>query len=138
MDSADVTCEQLATLPPERLAAVQGLLTGWLATPESEALPISAAIAQTVVNDWLLRVLSDRFTALEPRLIAGGDIWSVAVGLAYPHIGVVGEVGEVLVSAFSRGIISATQPTVMKSAGMACYREREDAINAAFLSAGNA
>ncbi|MGB3294474.1 MAG: hypothetical protein WBB01_15920 [Phormidesmis sp.] len=138
MSSIEVTHEQLATLPPERLEAVQGLLTGWLAESEPEVLPISAEIAQTAVNDWLLRVLPDRFTALEPRLIAGGDIWSVPVGLAYPHIGVVGQVGEVLVSAFSRGIISSTRPEVMKSAGAACYREQENAINAAFLSAGNA
>jgi hypothetical protein len=49
----------------------------------------------------------------------------------------VGLVGEVLVSAFSGGIISATRPEQMKIAGTQCYAEREAAIQAAFLSAGN-
>ena len=138
MSPIDVTCEQLASLPPERLEAVQGLLTGWLAESEPEIVPIPVEVAQRVVNDWLLRTLPDRFMALEPRLIAGGDIWSVPVGLAYPHIGVVGQVGEVLISAFSRGIISSTRPEAMKSAGAVCYKEKEDAINAAFLSARDA
>jgi len=137
MSPIDVTHEQLAALPPERLAAVQGLVAGWLAESRADA-PISTDVAETVVNDWLLKVLPDRFVALKPHLIAGGDIWSVSVGVAYPEIGVIGEVGEVLVSTFSRGILSATQPEVMKSVGMGLYQERKDEIQAAFLSAGNA
>lgn len=139
MSSIEVTQEQLATLSPERLEAVQGLLAGWRSMPKSDGgLPVSAETAQAVVNYWLLKVLGDRFTALEPHLIAGGDIWSVPVGLAYPHVGLIGEVGEVLISAFSQGIISATRPEVMKLAGTNCYQEQESAIQAAFLSAGNA
>ena len=128
--------QQLATLTPERLEAVKGLLAGWAKPSNSETLPISAEVAEAVVNNWLIQALPDRFTALEPTLVAGGDIWSVPVGLAYPKIGVIGEVGEVLVSAFSRGIISATQPETMESLGTSCYREKEDAIKAGntFLS----
>lgn len=100
-----------------------------------EGLPVSAEMAQAVTNDWLLGVLSDRFTALAPRLIAGGDIWSVPVGLTYPRIGLISEVGEVLISAFSRGIISATRPETIKLVGAKCYQEQESAIQAAFLSA---
>lgn len=137
MTPLEVTSEQLATLTPERLAAVQGLVMGWLSSPTGN-LPTSAELAQAAANDWLLERLPDRFTALEPHLIAGGDIWSVPVGLAYPQIGVIGQVGEVLVSAFSRGIISATQPDEMKLTGMERYREQENEIKAAFLSAGNA
>lgn len=109
-----------------------------LPVSESDSVFVSAETAEIIVNDWLTETLPDRFIALEPRLIAGGDIWSVPVGLAYPYIGVIGEVGEVLVSAFSRGIISATQPEAMKSAGVECYRKKENAVKTAFLSARNA
>jgi hypothetical protein len=127
--------ELLDQLSPERLDAVRGLVEGWQ-TPGDPGT-VSAIMAQTVVNGWLLEVLPDRFVAGEPRLIAGGDIWCVSVGIAYPRMGIVGGVGEVLVSAFSGGIISATHPDQMKRAGIKCYAEQEAAIQAAFLSAGN-
>jgi hypothetical protein len=136
MNSVEQTSEKLKALSSDRLIAVSGLIDGWL-EPNSST-PISGTMAQSVVNHWLLQVLPDRFTAAEPGLIAGGDIWCVPVGLAYPKIGIVGQVGEVLVSAFSAGIISATQPEQMRSVGMKCYAEREQEIRAAFLSAGNA
>jgi hypothetical protein len=135
MNPVEQTSEKLKALSSDRLVAVSGLIEGWL-EPHS-SVPISAVMAQTVVNHRLLQMLSDRFTAAEPKLIAGGDIWCVPVGLAYPRIGIVGQVGEVLVSAFSAGIISATLPEQMKSAGMKCYAEREHEIRAAFLSAEN-
>jgi len=138
MNSVDRTREQLATLTPDRLEAVAGLMWGWRNESSAEVLPISEAMAVTVVNEWILSVLPDRFTAVEARRIAAGDIWCVAVGLAYPRIGLVGQVGEVLVSAFSGGIISATRPEDMKAAGLECYAKREHEIKSAFLSAGNA
>jgi hypothetical protein len=132
VDQAHAELDQLSS---ERLDAVRGLLEGWRS---SGGVTVSAVMAQTVVNDWLLAVLPDRFVAAEAKLIAGGDIWCVSVGLAYPRIGIVGIVGEILVSAFSGGIISASRPEQMQEAGMRCYAEREPAIQAAFLSAGNA
>jgi hypothetical protein len=137
MNPVEETSEKLKTLPSDRLMAVSGLIEGWLDLHPERSVPVSSVMAQTVVNDWLLQVLPDRFTATEPKLIAGGDIWCVPVGLAYPNIGVVGQVGEVLVSAFSAGIISATSPEPMKLAAMKCYAERESEINSAFLSAGD-
>ena len=117
--------KQIATLAPEHLQAVQGLVSGWLSTTQADSLPVSSDAAQAVVNDWLLETLSDRFIALTPELIAGGDIWSVSIGLAYPKIGVIGRVGEVLVSAFSKGIISASKPESIKAAGLECYKEAQ-------------
>ncbi|MEL6353645.1 MAG: hypothetical protein AAFR58_18120 [Cyanobacteria bacterium J06627_28] len=138
MQPIDLAQKQLETLPPEKLEAIQGLLTGWLAKAENETKRISKDTAQTVVNDWLLSVLGDRFTAITPHLIAGGDIWSVSVGLAYPNIGIIGETGEVLVSAFSRGIISATDIETMKAVGVEHFQAHKHEIEAAFLSTGNA
>ncbi len=136
--AVEQTSAKLEHLTTDRLEAISGLIDGWLERPAHEAVPISAMAARTIVNDWILRGLPDRFTAVEAKPIAGGDIWCVAVGLAYPQMGVIGTVGEVLVSAFSGGIISATSPNVMKTAGMACYAAREHEIKSAFLSARNA
>jgi hypothetical protein len=138
MTPIEDTSEKLKTLPTDRLVAVSGLIEGWLDTHPNNSPPVSAIVAQTVVNDWLLQVLPDRFTADEPKLMAGGDIWCVPVGLAYPRIGIIGQVGEVLISAFSAGIISATRLEHMKSAAIQCYAEQESEIQSAFLSAGNA
>ncbi len=136
MNFVDQAYEQLEQLSPERLDAVRGLFEGWRTTWASGA--ISAVRVQSLVNGWLLTVLPDRFVAGEARLMAGGDIWCVSVGLAYPRVGIVGVVGEVLVSAFSGGIISATPPDQMKIVGMKCYAERESEIQAAFLSTRDA
>jgi hypothetical protein len=129
----DQAYEQLEQLSSERLDAVRGLLEGWRMVVPGDGVTVSVVMAQSVVNGWLLTVLPDRFVAGESRLIAGGDIWCVSVGIAYPRIGIVGEVGEVLVSAFSGGIISATRPEQMKVAGLKCYAEQESAIQAYFL-----
>jgi hypothetical protein len=138
MNFVEQAHEQLDQLPPDRLDAVCGLLEGWGMVVPADSVRVSAVMAQSLVNGWLLTVLPDRFVAGETRLIAGGDIWCVSVGIAYPRIGIVGVVGEVLVSAFSGGIISATRPEQMKVVGLKCYAEQESTIQAAFLSAGNA
>jgi hypothetical protein len=138
MSPVEQTSAKLEHLTTDRLEAISGLIDGWLARQAHGSVPISATAVRTIVNDWILRVLPDRFTALEAKAIAGGDIWCVGVGLAYPQIGVIGTVGEVLVSAFSGGIISATPPDVMKTVGMQCYAAHENEIKSAFLSARNA
>jgi hypothetical protein len=126
--------EKLKTLSPAQLEAMLGLMDGWQleASPTNEP-PVSAAMAESVVNDWLLEVLPDRFLAAEPRMIAAGDIWYVPVVLTYPAIGQVGQVGEVLISAFSAGMISATSPDVMRSQGLKLYEVRSHEIESAFL-----
>jgi hypothetical protein len=53
-----------------------------------DSAPILSQAAQAIVNDWILNRLPDRFTALEPKRMAAGDIWCVPVGLAYLNIGV--------------------------------------------------
>jgi hypothetical protein len=137
MSPVEQTLAKLETLTPDRLAAISGLIDGWAKEQMHEAAPISSMTAEAIVNDWILQVLPDRFVALKAKLIAGGDIWCVEVGLAYPKIGAIGTVGEVLVSAFSGGIISATSPETMKANGIECYTERENEIKAAFLSTRN-
>ena len=134
--SMDQTKEKLDALSDDRWIAISGLLEGWVETNGSA--PILSQTAQAIVNDWILNRLPDRFIALEPKRMAAGDIWCVPVGLAYPNIGIIGQVGEVLVSAFSGGVISATRPEEMKTIAMKCYADREDELKAAFLSTRNA
>jgi hypothetical protein len=137
MSPVEETSAKLENLPPDRLAVISGLVDGWLGMLDGRP-PITEGTARAIVNDWILQVLPDRFVAVEVQPIAGGDIWCVSVGLAYPQIGVIGQVGEVLISAVSGGIISATAPDAMKTAGMKCYADREDEIKSAFLSTRNA
>ena len=132
------TKEKLEALSDDRWIAISGLVEGWMETQQNDSAPIVSQAAQTIVNDWILNRLPDRFTALEPKRMAAGDIWCVPVGLAYPNIGIIGQVGEVLVSAFSGGVISATRPEAMKAIAINCYTDREDEIKAAFLSTRNA
>lgn len=131
------TKEQLNTLSDDRWIALSGLVEGWMEIGQNNAAPIGSPTAQAIVNDWILNRLPDRFTALEPKRMAAGDIWCVPVGLAYPNIGVIGQVGEVLVSAFSGGVISASRPEEMKAIALTCYTDREDELKAAFLSTRN-
>jgi hypothetical protein len=65
--------------------------------------------------------------------MAAGDIWCVPVMLSYPAIGELGQVGEVVVNAFSGEIISATPPDVMRSQGLKLYEVRSRKIEAAFF-----
>jgi hypothetical protein len=74
MSLIDRASEQLDQLSPSHLDAIRGLLEGWRVMGQAGDVPISAVMAQTVVNDWLLAVLPDRFVAGEAKLIAGGDI----------------------------------------------------------------
>lgn len=64
-------------------------------------------------------------------------MWRVPVLMAYLHIGPIGEVGEITVSAFSEDIISHTPFDEMKSSGRVLYEQHREAIEAAFLQARN-
>jgi hypothetical protein len=125
--------QSLGELQPERVEAVLGLIEGWkMGLGSGVGVPVSAVMARVLVNDWVLGILPDRFGAGEAKMLAAGDIWCVPVVLSYPVVGVIGQVGEVLISAFSGGIISATQPDVMRSHATKLYEARSHDIEAAF------
>jgi hypothetical protein len=133
-DTINRVSEKLKTLSRDQLKTMLGLMDGWQVNWSPEAVaPVSSSMAQSVVNDWLLQVLPDRFMAAEAKMLAGGDVWYVPVILTYPTIGAIGHVGEVLVSAFSAGIISATQADVMRAQGVKLYEARSHDIEASFL-----
>ena len=100
---------------------------------------VTALQAQALINDFLSDSFPDRFTADSPletlreRAELVDNKWRVPVILAYPRIGSVGEVGEVLVDTENGSIVSHTPLAQMKQTGMELYTANRDAIEAAFL-----
>lgn len=93
---------------------------------------ITAFDAEAEANHLLHGLLPDRFTAGDAWFDPTTSAWRVPVVLAYPFIGPVGEVGEVLVSESAERIISHTAPDEMKTRGRALYKQHREAIETAF------
>ncbi len=66
----------------------------------------------------------------EPRLDAVAQVWRVPVVLAYPGLGVLGELGEVLVSVGHAQIVGHTPIAEIKQAALALAEQHRDAIKA--------
>jgi hypothetical protein len=103
-----------------------------------QVLPqLTALEAQITANGFLLDNLPDRYLAVEPRLDTDAKAWRVKIALTYPFIGSVGEVGEILVSAFSEKILSHTPIAEVRERGRQLYEQHREAIQTAFSQAGN-
>jgi hypothetical protein len=94
---------------------------------------VTALQAQAATNLFLSDRLPDRFTADQPVLNSARDTWHVPVILAYPVIGSIGQVGEVLINTQVEEVLSHTSLEDMKRAGVNLYEANRDAIEAAFL-----
>jgi hypothetical protein len=93
---------------------------------------VTAQQAQAAVNQFISDYMSDRFTADQAQLSVTGEVWQVPVILAYPMIGSLGQVGEVLVSTSSEAILSHTPFDEIKQTGQRLYEANRDAIQAHF------
>jgi len=93
---------------------------------------ITALAAQAAANEFLIDRLPDRFTADSPERIPGREVWRVPVILAYPFVGSVGRVGEVVVSAETEQVISYTPLDEMKRAAQELYEAHRAEIEAPF------
>ncbi|GAA6618994.1 hypothetical protein [Scytonema sp. NUACC26] len=82
---------------------------------------VTAQQAQALVNEFISDYLSDRFTADQAKLFVTGEVWQVPVILAYPVVGSLGQVGEVLVSTSSEAIVSHTSFDEIKQVGQGLY-----------------
>lgn len=89
---------------------------------------ITALEAEAAANLFLSDHLPDRLCAANPRLYAHEGIWCVPVILAYPMIGRIGEVGEVVVSAQVEEIISHTPFDEMMARARTLYEEHKEII----------
>lgn len=92
---------------------------------------MTALDAFACANLFLIENLPDRITADQPRFDDAAHVWRVPVILTYPTLGVLGVVGEVVISAENETILSTTPPATMRAAAMALATQHRDAIEAA-------
>jgi hypothetical protein len=90
----------------------------------------TAQQAQAIANQLLLECLPDRFTADFAQRAPHDNLWRVPVILAYPTLGSLGEVGEILVSTLSEDIVSHTPFEDIKNAGKKLYKIHQHDIEA--------
>jgi hypothetical protein len=91
---------------------------------------ITALQAQAEANFFLSEHLPDRLTADQPYLDFSSQVWHVPVILTYPFLGVLGQVGEILVSAENKTILSYTPVAETLAAAQALAEQHRDAIEA--------
>jgi hypothetical protein len=91
---------------------------------------VTAMEAQAEASLFLSDRLPDRISASEPALDEAAQAWHVPVILAYPHLGVLGQIGEVVVSAITTEVISSTALEDMLTAAQLLAEQHRDAIEA--------
>lgn len=89
---------------------------------------VTAMQAQAEASLFLSDRLPDRISASTPFLKEG--VWHVPVILAYPHLGVLGEVGVIVVSATESKVISYTPVEEMLETASKLAERNRDAIEA--------
>ena len=96
-----------------------------------KAPTMTAIEAMATANLYLLDHVPDRLTADQPRFDEKAHVWRVPVILTYPTFGVLGQVGQVVVSAVNEDILSATPAAEMLAAAHLLVEPYRDAIEAA-------
>ncbi len=91
---------------------------------------ITALEAEAAASLFLSEHLPDRLAAGDPQLDARAGVWHVPVILAYPVIGSVGEVGEIVVNGQTDEILSHTPVDEMLARARALYNQHRDQIEA--------
>jgi hypothetical protein len=91
---------------------------------------ITALQAQAEANLFLSDRLPDRITAGQPRLDEAAQVWRVPVILAYPFLGALGQVGEILVSLSKEEVVSHTPVEEMRAAAWALAEQHRESIEA--------
>lgn len=91
---------------------------------------ITALEAEAAASLFLSDHLPDRITAGDPQLDMRAGVWRVPVLLAYPVIGVVGEVGEIVISGQMEEILLHTPVDEMLAHARALCEQHADAIKA--------
>lgn len=89
-------------------------------------LEIERQVAEFVINH-----VGDRVCVAEVNYDPAAKAWQVKLGLSYPFLGVIGIVGETLVTAES-GVELITSLEEMKRRAEQLYEQNKEAIEAAF------
>ena len=95
-------------------------------TKKPTALEIEQQVAEYLINH-----VGDRVCVAEVSYDPIREAWRVKLGLSYPFVGIVGIVGEALVTAES-GIEQVTSLEEMKQRAEPLYDQNKEAIEAAF------
>jgi hypothetical protein len=105
----------------------------WRNDMASVTIPnITAQQAQAAVNYFLIENLPDRFTADQARFDLNDQCWHVSVVLAYPHVGAIGQVGEVRVAGETAAVVAHTSLEEMRQTAAGLYQAHRHEIEAAF------
>ena len=91
---------------------------------------ITALEAEAAASLFLSDHLPDRLTAGDPQLDSLAGVWYVPVLLAYPVVGSVGEVGEIIVNGQTEEILSHTPVMEMLARARALYEQHREQIEA--------
>lgn len=91
---------------------------------------VTAVEAQATASLLLSDNLPDRISAGTPSLDDAAGVWRVPVVLSYPLLGVLGQVGEVLVDIHDAKRISFTPIDEMLALATALAEEQRDVIEA--------
>jgi hypothetical protein len=86
--------------------------------------------AQAQASLFLSDHLPDRISASTPSFDEATAVWRVPIILAYPFLGVLGKVGEVIVSATKAEIISTTPIEQMLTEARSLAESHRDEIEA--------
>jgi prevent-host-death family protein len=95
-----------------------------------EGPAVSAIRAQALASLFLSDHLPDRISASSPNLDPSTQAWRVPVTLSYPGLGMLGKVGEIIVSAVKEEILSHTSIEEMRNAANEMINKYRDAIEA--------
>src|SRR5438094_1973231 len=111
------------------------VLVAWLCDDQramaTVTVPIVTAMeAQAEASLFLSDRLPDRISASAPSLDETAQVWRVPVILAYPGLGVLGQVGEIVVSTTKAEVVSSTPVEEMLQAAQALAEEHRDVIEA--------
>ena len=88
--------------------------------------------AEAVANEFLIVRVGDRFMASDARAIPDPQACRCGVSVAYPGVGEVGEVGEIIVSAHAAEVLSHTPIEEMRQRARLLYEQHREEIEAAF------
>lgn len=91
---------------------------------------VTAMQAQAEASLFLSEHLPDRLSASTPQWDEAAQVWRVPVILAYPFLGALGQVGEVVVSAAKEEVLSSTALAEMLKVARTLAEQHRDAIEA--------
>jgi hypothetical protein len=91
---------------------------------------VTAMEAQAIAFEFLNDRLPDRIIPDAPSLRADCQEWQVAVVLSYPRLGVLGQVGQITVSATTGEVLAFTPVEEIRAAALSLAERHRDAIQA--------